>query len=164
MCLSRPIRIMKPAGVVPVSRRVTIHTIPVRRERQVTVMEQSASQMVARAKASIQNLSPDQVAAELESGSATLIDIREEEERANGRIAAAHHAARGMLEFYADPSSPWHRQEFDPDGRLILMCACGGRSALATRTLQAMGYRNVAHLDGGLNAWVAQGFSVERDD
>lgn len=126
-------------------------------------MAQSASQMVAQAKARIENLSPDQVATELQSGSATLIDIREEDERAKGRIAAAYHAPRGMLEFYADPSSPYHREEFDPDSRLILVCASGGRSALAAETLQQMGYRRVAHLDGGLNAWVTQGFPVERD-
>lgn len=126
-------------------------------------MAQSASQMVAQAKARIKNLSPDQVATELQSGSATLIDIREEDERAKGRIAAAYHAPRGMLEFYADPSSPYHREEFDPDSRLILVCASGGRSALAAETLQQMGYRRVAHLDGGLNAWVTQGFPVERD-
>lgn len=127
------------------------------------VMEQSASQMVAAARARIENLSPDQVAAELQSGSATIIDIREQEEVAGkGRLPGSHLAPRGMLEFYADPSSPYHRQEFDPDGRLILMCASGGRSALAAATLQEMGYRNIAHLDGGLNAWLAQGFSVEQ--
>ena len=126
-------------------------------------MVQSASQMVAQAKASIENLSPDQVAAELQSGTATLIDLREENERAKGRIAAAYHAPRGMLEFYADPSSPYHREEFDPNSRLILTCASGGRSALAAETLQRMGYSQVAHLDGGLNAWIAQGFPVERD-
>jgi rhodanese-related sulfurtransferase len=126
-------------------------------------MKQSASQMVAQAKANIENLSPDQVADELKSGSATLIDIREEAELSNGRIAAAHHAPRGMLEFYADPSSPYHRKEFDPERRIILTCASGGRSALATETLQGMGYGNVAHLDGGINEWIAQGLPVERD-
>ena len=126
-------------------------------------MKQSASQMVAQAKANIDNLSPDQVADELKSGSATLIDIREEAELANGRIAAAHHAPRGMLEFYADPSSPYHREEFDPERRIILTCASGGRSALATETLKEMGYGNIAHLDGGINEWIAQGLPVERD-
>lgn len=127
-------------------------------------MKQSASQMVAQAKANIQNLSPDQVAAEIESGSATLVDIREEAELAGGRIAGSHHAPRGMLEFYADPSSPYHREEFDPERRIILTCASGGRSALATETLQQMGYSNVAHLDGGMKAWMAQGFPVESDE
>ena len=124
----------------------------------------SASQMVATAKAHIENLSPDQVARELRSGSATLIDIREEDERAaRGRLPDTYHAPRGMLEFYADISSPYHRPEFDPDRRIILMCASGGRSALAAETLQRMGYRQVAHLDGGLDAWIAQGLPVERE-
>lgn len=127
-------------------------------------MSQSASQMVARARARIENLSPDQVSRELQSGAATLIDIRETEERASGNIASAHHAPRGMLEFYADVSSPYHREEFDPDRRIILVCASGGRSALATETLRSMGYRDVAHLDGGLKAWREQGFPVESVD
>lgn len=126
------------------------------------MVKQSASQMVAQAKAHIENLSPDQVAAELHAGSATLIDIREEIERTDGCLAVAHYAPRGMLEFYADPSSPYHREEFDPDRRIILVCASGGRSALATETLRQMGYQDVAHLDGGLNAWIAQGLPVER--
>jgi rhodanese-related sulfurtransferase len=119
--------------------------------------------MVAVAKATIENLSPDQVAAELETGTATLIDVREEEERQTfGRVPAAHHAPRGMLEFHADPSSPWHLEIFDPNRRYILMCDFGGRSALATKTLQEMGYRDVAHLDGGFSAWVSQGLPIER--
>lgn len=126
-------------------------------------MGQSASQMVALAKARIENLSPDQVAAEIRTGSPTVIDIREEDERQEaGSLAGAIHAPRGMLEFYADPDSPYHREEFAPDRRLILMCESGGRSALAAGTLQEMGFRNVAHLDGGINAWIAQGLPVER--
>jgi rhodanese-related sulfurtransferase len=125
-------------------------------------MEISAAQMVASAKAHIDNLSPDEVAAELKTGSVTLVDIREAEERLErGHLPGAIHAPRGMLEFYADPTSPYHRQEFDPDSRIILTCASGGRSALATETLQRMGYANVAHLDGGLNAWIAQGLPCD---
>jgi rhodanese-related sulfurtransferase len=127
-------------------------------------MGRSASQMVAVAKATIENLSPDDVAAELDNGSALLIDVREEEERQRfGRVPAAHHVPRGLLEFHADPSSPWHQEVFAPDRRYILMCDVGGRSALATKTLQEMGYRSVAHLDGGFAAWVSQGLPVERD-
>jgi rhodanese-related sulfurtransferase len=66
-----------------------------------------------------------------------------------------------MLEFYADPSTPYCRPEFDPNERIILYCASSGRSALATKTLQDMGYTNVAHLDGGLNAWKAANLRVE---
>lgn len=122
----------------------------------------SAVQMVASAKAHIENLSPDEVAAELQSGSVTLVDLREPQERLeNGSLAGAIHAPRGMLEFYADPTSPYYREEFDPDSRIILMCGSGARSALATETLLSMGYANVAHLDGGLRAWIDQGLPVE---
>ncbi len=124
----------------------------------------SASQMVAEAKQAIENLTPEQTAAELASGEALLVDIREPGELAeNGRIAGCVHAPRGMLEFYADPSSPYHRAELEPSRRVILYCASGGRSALAARTLQALGYSAVAHLDGGFKAWCESGRPVERD-
>ncbi|CAN5152613.1 rhodanese-like domain-containing protein [soil metagenome] len=125
-------------------------------------MSKTAAQMIGEAKGRIQNLTPQQVADEMEGGNATLIDIREPEERAqNGAIAGAVNAPRGMLEFYADPATPYYRQEFDPNTRIILHCASGGRSALATDTLQNMGYTNVAHLDGGMNAWKESGQPVE---
>ena len=121
----------------------------------------TAAQMVSEAKGRIQNLAPSDVADELEQG-ATLVDIREPEERVqNGSISGAIAAPRGMLEFYADPTSPYHRAELNPDDRIILHCASGGRSALAAATLQEMGYTNIAHLDGGLNAWKEQGLPVE---
>jgi rhodanese-related sulfurtransferase len=66
-----------------------------------------------------------------------------------------------MLEFWADPTSPYHREEFDPARRTVLYCASGGRSALAADTLQRMGYTNVAHLDGGIKAWKEAGKPVE---
>jgi len=118
----------------------------------------SAAQLVADAKQRIENLTPDQVAAELAQSDVLLVDLREAEERAQkGAIPGAVHAPRGMLEFYADPTSPYHRPEFDPARRTILYCAGGGRSALAAATLQQLGYRRVAHLDGGLTAWTASG-------
>ncbi len=123
----------------------------------------TAASLVADAKTRIENLSPAEVEFELASGDALVIDIREADERSvSGTIAGAIHAPRGMLEFYADPTGPYYRPEFDPDRRLILHCASGGRSALATVSLQAMGYRNVAHLDGGLKLWKEQGLPVEQ--
>ena len=122
----------------------------------------SATDLVKEAKQQIDNLTPDQVQQELSKGNATLIDIRESDElRQNGKIAGAVHAPRGMLEFYADDSLPYHRPEFDKNKRIILHCASGGRSALAAATLKQMGYENVAHLDGGLKAWKESGKPVE---
>jgi rhodanese-related sulfurtransferase len=121
----------------------------------------TAAQLVQDAKSGIEDLTPDQVAAEVAAGEALLVDVRDAPERANGTIPGAIHASRGMLEFYADPSSPNHRSEFDPGKRVILHCASGGRSALAAQSLKSLGYANVAHLDGGFKAWQAAGKPVE---
>jgi len=114
--------------------------------------------MVAEAKARIENLTVEQAAQEVERGDVLLVDIREPEERvADGSIPGAVGAPRGMLEFWADPTSAYHRPEFDPSKRIILHCASGGRSALAAATLQEMGYGQVAHMDGGAKAWKDSG-------
>jgi rhodanese-related sulfurtransferase len=123
-------------------------------------MTKTAAELVAEAKQRIENLSVDQTAAELDAG-ALLVDLREPSEREQGTIPGALAAPRGMLEFWADPTSPYHRAEFDPSSRVVLYCAGGGRSALAADTLQQMGYANVAHLEGGFNAWKAAGQPVE---
>jgi len=127
-----------------------------------STVTKTASALVAEAKSRIENLSPARVAEEIGSGDVLLVDLREPEERVqNGVIRGAVHAPRGMLEFYADPSSPYHRPEFEPSRRTILHCASGGRSALACDTLAILGYQRVAHLDGGLTAWKEQGLPVE---
>ena len=120
-----------------------------------------AMQLVTEAKQRIENLTPDQLAAELENGGVLPVDLREADERIQrGSIRGSVHAARGMLEFYADPTSEDHRPEFDPNGRTILYCAGGARSALAVETLQRLGYIDVAHLDGGFRAWTRAGHHV----
>jgi rhodanese-related sulfurtransferase len=125
-------------------------------------MAKTASEMVAEAKARIENLTPEQVAKEQKNG-ATIVDIREPSEREEtGVIPGAVLAPRGMLEWWADPTSSYHRPEFDPDSRIILHCAAGGRSALAAVTLQELGYTDVAHLDGGITAWKEQGHPTEK--
>ena len=125
-----------------------------------TTGTRTAAGMVAEAKSRIENLAPGEVAREV-AGGALLVDIREADERAqNGIIPGAVHAPRGMLEFYADPTSTYHRPEFKPDSRVILHCASGGRSALACDMLAGLGYRRAAHLDGGLKAWKEQGLQV----
>lgn len=122
---------------------------------------QSVQELVADAKSRIRNLTTDEVAARIAAGGVTLVDLRESEEVGrDGVIPGAVHAPRGMLEFYADPASPYYRAEFSPAGQTILYCASGGRSALATRVLLDLGYTDVAHLDGGLKAWSAEGRPV----
>ncbi|HEX7348065.1 MAG TPA: rhodanese-like domain-containing protein [Rhodanobacteraceae bacterium] len=121
----------------------------------------TAAQLVAEAKAQLENLTPDQVEAEVAAG-ALLVDVREGTECALGMIPGALHIPRGMLEFRADPASPAHQAALDPARRIILHCASGGRSALSAMTLRQLGFSNVAHLDGGFRAWVAAGKSVAK--
>jgi len=119
--------------------------------------------MVAAAKERIENLSPEETHREVSESDAVLVDIREPGERAqNGYIDGAVEAPRGMLEFWADPTSPYHRQEFDPDKRIILHCASGGRSALAASMLEELGYQRVAHMDGGIKAWHDAGMPLQQ--
>jgi len=121
----------------------------------------SATDLVKAAKQQIENLTAAQVKEEMDNGNVTIIDIRESEElKQNGTIPGSVHAPRGMLEFYADPSLPYHKPEFNKDNRIILHCASGGRSALAAATLKEMGYQNIGHLDGGLKAWKEAGMPV----
>jgi rhodanese-related sulfurtransferase len=125
-------------------------------------MARTASEMVAEAKAQVEALTPEQVAAELEHG-AVLVDLRDTPELdASGRIPGSVHVPRGMLEFRADPTSSYHEPALDPGKRVILHCASGGRSALAAGTLRELGYGDVAHLDGGITAWAEEGMPVDR--
>lgn len=87
-----------------------------------------------------------------------FIDIRDVRElEREGVIPGAFHAPRGMLEFWADPESPYHKPVFRDDRHLVLFCAAGWRSALATKTLQEMGLEKVSHIDGGFTAWKQAG-------
>jgi rhodanese-related sulfurtransferase len=123
-------------------------------------MPSTAAEIVRRAKARTENLTPEQVAREAAQG-AVLVDLREPAElERDGMLEGAIHAPRGMLEFYADPNSPYHRDEFDPRRRTILYCASGGRSALGSVALAELGYTDVAHLDGGIKAWRTDGRPV----
>ena len=122
----------------------------------------TVARMVAEAKEHVESLPVERVAAEIEGGGVVIIDVREEDERLlEGALPNAMHVPRGMLELSADPDSPLNREEFDPEGRLILYCSSGSRSALGAYTLQRMGYGNVAHLDGGMMEWKRDGRRVE---
>jgi rhodanese-related sulfurtransferase len=114
----------------------------------------TARQWVDAALAQVVTLSVDEATARLAHG-CLVVDLREASEcQAHGVIEGAVHVPRGVLEFRADPQSPWHAPAFEsPDQPLLLVCAIGWRSALAAQTLQQLGYRNVAHLGGGMEAW-----------
>ena len=120
--------------------------------------------MVAAAKATIENLTPADVAGELARTDVLLVDVREPGETDNGVIPGAVLVPRGMLEFRADPGSSYYIEGFELRRRVIVYCAAGSRSALAVRALQDLGYQDVAHLDGGFRAWVDDGRPVTEPD
>jgi rhodanese-related sulfurtransferase len=96
---------------------------------------------------------------------AVIVDIRDIRElQREGRIPGSVHAPRGMLEFWVDPDSPYHREIFASGKRFVFHCSKGWRSALATKTMQDMGLARVAHIAGGFEAWVAAGGPVEAKD
>jgi rhodanese-related sulfurtransferase len=113
---------------------------------------------------SIENLSVADFIQEQESNEKVLlIDLRELQERVDlGTIPNSKYVPRGMLEFWADPASPYYRDFFDgEDQRIIVFCAGGGRSVYATLALQNMGYRNVAHIADGFRGWKESDHPIE---
>ena len=91
-----------------------------------------------------------------------FVDLRDIRElNREGRVPGAFHCPRGMLEFWIDPQSKYHKDVFADDKRFVFFCAAGQRSALATQTAQRMGLKPVAHIAGGFGAWKAAGGSVE---
>ncbi len=114
-------------------------------------------------KADIENLSVDDLKSEIAANpDLLLVDIREIQELIDlGTIPAATHCARGMLEFWASPASPYYRDYFQQDRRTVVFCAGGGRSVLAVKSLESMGFSNVAHLEAGFSGWQKQGEAIE---
>ena len=121
--------------------------------------------LVEEVKDDIENLSVEELKAELDEPDAPDIlvaDIREIQERVDlGTIPGAKHVPRGMLEFWADPQSPYYRDWFQEDRRIVLFCAGGGRSALAAKALTDMGFSDVAHLEPGFSGWQEAGEAIE---
>ena len=117
-------------------------------------MVKSVVDMITEARAQIELVTPEAVSKELAAGDAILVDIREPVEWER-HIAGALQVPRGLLEFVADPASPRYNADLQPTRQVIVYCASGARAALATLTLQSMGYDNVANMDGGIKAWIA---------
>ena len=119
-------------------------------------------QLVAEAMAEVTTYSVAEVQARLHDVSVQIVDIRDIRELAEGTVLGAYHAPRGMLEFWVDPASPYHKPLFaDESKEFVLFCGAGWRSALAAKALQDMGMTNVAHIDGGYTEWVKQGAPTE---
>jgi len=118
--------------------------------------------LVDEAMAQVKTYSVDEVKARLKDPKVQIVDIRDVRELTAGTVVGSYHAPRGMLEFWVDPASPYHKPLFADEGKeFILFCGAGWRSALATKTLQDMGMANVAHIDGGYAEWVKQGAPIE---
>lgn len=122
----------------------------------------SSRDLVDEAMEEIRTYTVTQVLARMGDEKVQLVDIRDIRELGEGTAVGAYHAPRGMLEFWVDPASPYFKPLFADDGtEFILFCGAGWRSALATKALQDMGMRNVAHIDGGYTEWVKQGAPTE---
>ena len=124
-------------------------------------MPTSVKDKLAAANAAVPRISQADAARLIADGKALVVDVRDAPElAAAGKVKGAVHVSRGMLEFRADPESPYHDPAFDRDRTVILYCASGGRSALAGQALQELGYRDVRNL-GAFKEWVEAGGAVE---
>ena len=123
---------------------------------------QPVSEMIAAARLLINQFSVHEAAELQRLDAAILIDLRDVRElQKMGIVPRAFHAPRGMLEFWVDPDSPYHKPVFRTDKKLVLFCASGLRSALAARTLQDMGMDNVLDMEGGFTEWKMQDLPVD---
>ena len=123
---------------------------------------ESSLQLVEEAMAQVTTYSVPAVLAKLHDANVQVVDIRDIRELTQGTVLGAYHAPRGMLEFWVDPASPYHKPIFADEGKeFVLFCGAGWRSALAAKALQDMGMTNVAHIDGGYAEWLKQGAPTE---
>jgi rhodanese-related sulfurtransferase len=118
----------------------------------------SYRELLDRAMAEVETMPIDQAVELANREDIVLVDIRDVRElQRDGVVPGAFHAPRGMLEFWIDPSSPYHKPVFAQDKKYVFFCAGGLRSALAAQTAQNMGLKPVAHVEGGFGAWKRAG-------
>ena len=124
-------------------------------------MATSVKQMLEAANAAAPRITPAQAKEMISKGDALVVDVRDAPEvHKSGKVAGAVNVSRGMLEFRADPESPYHDKNFDKGKTVILYCASGGRSALSGKTLKELGYERVYNL-GAFKDWAESGGPVE---
>ena len=122
-------------------------------------------ELVRRAEAEIETLSAEAVIKLREDPNVQIVDLRDLRElQREGKIPGAMHVPRGMLEFWIDPESPYYKPIFESGKQFIFHCSKGWRSALSTQTAQMMGLPKVAHIGGGMEAWVAAGGPIEKSE
>ena len=127
-------------------------------------MTDSVKSLLEAANGAVPRISPAEAKAMIDRGEAVVIDVRDSAEvEKSGKVPGALNISRGMIEFKADPDTPYHEPALQKDKPVILYCASGGRSALAGKTLKDFGYRNVLNL-GGFKDWVEAGMPVERTE
>jgi rhodanese-related sulfurtransferase len=125
-------------------------------------MTTSVKQMMEAANAAVPKITPAQARDMIGKGNTLVVDVRDAPEvEKSGKIAGAVNVSRGMLEFRADPESPYHDKNFSKDKTVILYCASGGRSALSGKVLKEMGYTEVYNV-GGFKDWADSGGAVEK--
>lgn len=125
-------------------------------------MSKSIMDLVAEAKAVVPEISPDEVKAMAGREDVAIVDVRDDGEvAATGKVQGALHVTRGMLEFRADETTPYHNEALTKDKTIILYCASGGRAALGGKALLDIGYKDVRNL-GGFQGWVDAGGAVEK--
>ncbi len=119
--------------------------------------------LMAAAEAEVSHVSAADAVAMLGRPDVVVVDIRDPREiEREGRIPGSFHAPRGMLEFWVDPESPYHKPVFAEDKTFVIHCASGWRSLLATEVLQRMGLQPVLNMTGGFSAWKEAGGPVEK--
>ena len=124
-------------------------------------MPKTVKDLLAEANASIQKLSPAEAGEKIRSGDVLVLDVRDAAEvQQSGKIKGALNVSRGLLEFRADPDSPSYNPALQKDKTILLHCASGGRSALAAKTLQDMGYTSVFNI-GGFKELTESGIETE---
>lgn len=125
-------------------------------------MKKGYRDLLDEANAEIEVMSPEEAATFLDDSGAIFVDLRDPREvEREGAIPGAKHCPRGMLEFWIDPDSPYHKDYFSSGKRFVFFCAGGWRSALATKTAQDMGLEPVKHILGGFTAWRTAGLPIE---
>ena len=125
-------------------------------------MPTSVKQMMEAANAVVPKITPAEAREMIAKGNTLVVDVRDALElEKRGKIAGAVHHSRGMLEFRADPDSPYYDKNFAKDKSIIVYCASGGRAALAGKVLRDMGYTQVYNM-GAFKDWAESGGAVEK--